>query len=473
MATQSSPRETPRQNRGEDLSTLTPGRLTRDELASLIRGGDIDTVIIAITDMQGRLQGKRVDGLFFLDELHDGVIEGCSYVLASDVDMQTVDGFALTSWERGYGDLAFKPDFSSIRRVPWHEGTAIIFGDVETTAGDPVGPSPRQVLAHQVERLDKRAWHGLTGTELEFIVFDDTYEQAWESGYRHLSPVNQYNVDYSIQGTSRVEPLLGRIRRSMRAAGMVVESAKGECNFGQHEIAFMFDHLIDKCDEHGLFKLGAKEIAAQEGYSLTFMAKYNEREGNSCHIHISLRDRDNVAVFAGTGAHGFSAEFEHFLAGLIAYSRELSLLLAPNVNSYKRFVTGSFAPTALLWGLDNRTCAFRVVGHGPSLRVECRVPGGDVNPYMAVAALVAAGLAGIDANLPLGEPFQGNAYVADAPRVPATLHEAIELFAHSEVARRAFGDEVVDHYTRAGQVEVDTFNAAVTDWERYRGFERL
>jgi len=455
------------------LSTLTPGRLTREELAAQIRSGDVDTVIIAITDMQGRLQGKRVDGLYFLDELHDGVVEGCSYILASDVDMQTVDGFALTSWERGYGDLAFKPDFSTIRQVPWHERTVIVFGDVETVEGEAVAPSPRQVLARQVERLSERGWHGLTGTELEFIVFDDTYEQAWEAGYRDLTPVNQYNVDYSIQGTSRIEPLLGRIRRAMRGAGMVVESVKGECNFGQHEIAFKYDLLLDKCDEHGLFKLGAKEIAAQEGYSLTFMAKYNEREGNSCHIHISLRDNDNVPVFAGSGAHGFSPEFEHFLAGMIAYSRELSLLLAPNVNSYKRFVAGSFAPTALLWGEDNRTCAFRVVGHGPSLRVECRVPGGDVNPYMAVSALVAAGLAGIDAKLDLPAPFQGNAYVADAERVPTTLHEAVELFANSQIARSAFGDEVVDHYTHAGRVEVNTFNAAVTDWERYRGFERL
>ena len=452
---------------------MTPGRLSREELVDQIRSGVIDTVIIAITDMQGRLQGKRVDALYFLDDLHDGVVEGCSYLLASDVDMQTVAGFALTSWERGYGDLAFTPDFSSIRLVPWHEKTVIVFGDVETVDAQPVAPSPRQVLARQIDRLANRGWHGLTGTELEFIVFDDTYEQAWESGYRHLTPVNQYNVDYSILGTSRIEPLLGRIRRSMRGAGMVVESVKGECNFGQHEIAFKYDELTDKCDEHGLFKLGAKEIAAQEGYSLTFMAKYNEREGNSCHIHLSLRDADNQPVFAGDGGHGFSAVFEHFLAGMITYTRELSLLLAPNINSYKRFVEGSFAPTALLWGIDNRTCAFRVVGHGPSLRVECRVPGGDVNPYMAVAALVAAGLAGLDNELELAPAFQGNAYVSGAPRMPSTLGDAVELFAHSAVARAAFGDEVVDHYAHAGRVEVNTFNAAVTDWERYRGFERL
>ena len=455
------------------MQSLTPGRLTRDELLDRVRSGDVDTIILAITDMQGRLQGKRLDATYFADEIGDAPVEGCSYMLASDVDMHTVDGFALTSWDRGYGDLAFKTDFSTIRVVPWHEKTAIIFADVETVTGEPVAPSPRQILQQQVSRLAERGWVGLTGTELEFIVFQDTYEQAWSSGYRNMTPANQYNVDYSIMGTSRVEPLLGRLRRSMRGAGMVVESVKGECNFGQHEIAFKYNALVDKCDEHGLFKLGAKEIAAQEGCSLTFMAKYDEREGNSCHIHLSLRDEDNKPVFAGDRPHGFSEVFEHFLAGQIAYSRELSLFLAPNVNSYKRFVEGSFAPTALLWGLDNRTCAFRVVGHGSSVRVECRIPGGDVNQYLAVSALVAAGLRGVEESLPLAPAFVGNAYVADAPRVPPNLREAVALFDASEVARDAFGDEVVDHYVHAGHVEVDTYAAAVTDWERYRGFERL
>ena len=286
------------------MTSLAPGRLTRDELVARIRADEIDTVVIAITDMQGRLQGKFVDGTYFLDHLHDGVVEGCSYLLASDVDMRTVDGFALTSWERGYGDLAFKPDFSTIRVMTWHEKTAIVFADVESVDGVPVAPSPRQVLLAQVERLGQRGWHGITGTELEFIVFDDSYEQAWDAGYRDMTPANQYNVDYSIQGVSRVEPLLGRIRRSMKRAGMIVESVKGECNFGQHEIAFLYSTLVDKCDEHSLFKLGAKEIAAQESRSLTFMAKYDQREGNSCHIHLSLRDANDAPVFAGTDPTG-------------------------------------------------------------------------------------------------------------------------------------------------------------------------
>jgi glutamine synthetase len=455
------------------MSSSTPGRLSRDELLRLIHSDEIDTVILAITDMQGRLQGKRLDARFFADEIADGAVEGCSYLLASDVDMNTVDGFALTSWDRGYGDLAFNADFSTIRRVPWHEKTVMIFADVESVAGEPVLVSPRQILKKQVERLGERGWIGFTGTELEFIVFDDTYEEAWNSGYRGLTPANQYNVDYSLLGTARLEPLLGKVRRSMRDAGMVVESLKGECNFGQHEIAFKFAELVDKCDEHGLFKLGTKEIASQEGCSLTFMAKYNEREGNSCHIHLSLREKDGTPVFAGDKDHGFSEVFEHFLAGQLAYAREFSLFLAPNINSYKRFVEGSFAPTALLWGVDNRTCSFRVVGHGSSIRVECRIPGGDVNPYLAVAALVASGLRGVEESLPLPAAFEGNAYTANAPRVPTTLHEALALFGQSKVARDAFSDEVVDHYVHAARVEVAAFDSAVTDWERYRGFERL
>jgi glutamine synthetase len=455
------------------MSSSTPGRLSRDELVELIRSDEIDTVIVAITDMQGRLQGKRLDARFFADELIDAAVEGCSYLLASDVDMNTVDGFALTSWERGYGDLAFNADFSTIRWIPWHEKTVMIFADVETVEGEPVMVSPRQILKKQVDRLAEHGWIGFTGTELEFIVFDDTYEDAWRSGYRDLTPANLYNVDYSLQGTSRVEPLLGRVRRSMRDAGMIVESLKGECNLGQHEIAFKYAELVDKCDEHGLFKLGAKEIASQEGCSLTFMAKYNEREGNSCHVHLSLREKDGTPVFAGDKAHGFSEVFEHFLAGQLAYAREFSLFFAPNINSYKRFVEGSFAPTALLWGLDNRTCSFRVVGHGSSIRVECRIPGGDVNPYLTLAALVAAGLRGVEESLPLPEAFEGNAYAAAAARVPTTLHEALNLLDHSAAAREAFSDEVVDHYAHAARVEVAAYDAAVTDWERYRGFERL
>jgi len=355
------------------VTTHNSGRPSREELVALVEEGEIDTIIVAITDMQGRLQGKRLDASYFFDELADGVVEGCSYLLASDVDMRTVDGFALTSWSaatatsRQAGFLLDPPGAV-------HDKTVIIFADVETVEGVPVAPSPRQILLAQVARLEERGWTGITGTELEFIVFEDTYEQAWEAGYRDMTPVNQYNVDYSSRerrASNRCSVASGA--RCARPA-MVVESVKGECNFGQHEVAFKYDTLVEKSDEHSLFKLGAKEIAAQEGVSLTFMAKYDQREGNSCHIHLSLRDKDNQPVFAGDRDHGFSDVFEQFLAGLLAHSRDFSMLLAPNINSYKRFVAGSFAPTALLWGHDNRTCAFRVVGHGPSLRFECRSP---------------------------------------------------------------------------------------------------
>jgi glutamine synthetase len=313
----------------------------------------------------------------------------------------------------------------------------------------------------------------MAGTELEFIVFRDSYEEAWARGYRDLTPANQYNVDYSLLGTARVEPLLRAIRNGMAGAGMTVESAKGECNLGQHEIAFRYRDALGTADNHVVYKNGAKEIAAQAGMSLTFMAKFNEREGSSCHLHVSLRDGDDRPVFPGDGPHGFSPVFEHFLAGQLTGQQELTLWMAPNVNSYKRFAPGSFAPTAIAWGFDNRTCALRVIGHGPSLRVENRVPGGDVNPYLALAAVIAAGLHGIENELPLEPAFAGNAYESDKPRVPATLRDACASFEGSALARKAFGDDVVEHYTNAARVELAAYDAAVTDWERVRGFERL
>ncbi|WP_414709431.1 glutamine synthetase family protein [Pseudonocardia sp.] len=446
--------------------------LTLEQLRSMVDDGTIDTVLVAFTDMQGRLQGKRCAATYFLDEVVPHAAEACNYLLAVDVEMNTVNGYAMSSWERGYGDFVMVPDLSTLRRVPWHEATALVLCDVQWADGKPVVASPRQVLKAQLDRL---AAHGLSadvGTELEFMVFADSFDTAWRKGYHNLEPANLYNVDYSMLGTSRVEPLLRRIRNGMAGAGMVVESAKGECNLGQHEIAFRYADALTTCDNHSIYKTGAKEIADQAGMALTFMAKFDEREGNSCHIHISLRGADGP-VSAGDGEHGFSKVFSHFVAGQQACLRELTYLFAPNINSYKRFAEGSFAPTAVEWGLDNRTCALRVVGHGPSLRVENRVPGGDVNPYLAVAALIAAGLHGIENELPLSPPYTGNAYQSTGPRVPSTLREAAELFAGSKVAEAAFGTEVVEHYTNAARVELAAFDAAVTDWERKRGFERL
>ncbi|MEU6604685.1 glutamine synthetase family protein [Streptomyces shenzhenensis] len=442
-----------------------------EELHALVVSGEIDTVVLAFPDMQGRLQGKRFAARFFLDEvLHHGT-EGCNYLLAVDAEMNTVDGYAMSSWDSGYGDFAMHPDLSTLRRIPWHPGTALVVADLAWAGGSPVAAAPRHILRHQLERLARLGYTAQVGTELEFIVFKDTYEQAWDAAYRGLTPANQYNVDYSILGTGRIEPLLRRLRNDMTGAGLTVESAKGECNPGQHEIAFRYDEALVTCDQHAVYKTGAKEIAAQEGVSITFMAKYNEREGNSCHIHLSLADADGDNAMAGPD--GMTDVMRHFLAGQLAALRDFSLLYAPNINSYKRFQPGSFAPTAVAWGHDNRTCALRVVGHGRSLRFENRLPGGDVNPYLAVAALVAAGLYGVEQRLELPEPCPGNAYTAGFAHVPTTLREAAALWTASPIARAAFGDEVVDHYHNLARVELDAFDAAVTDWELRRSFERM
>jgi glutamine synthetase len=336
-----------------------------------------------------------------------------------------------------------------------------------------VRQSPRQILAAQVQRARELGYAALGGTELEFMVFEDSYEQAWDAGYRGLTPANRYNIDYSIIGTSRVEPLLRDLRHSMAVAGLVVESAKGECNLGQHEIAFKYADVMTTADNHVVYKTGAKEIASRHGKSITFMAKWDEREGNSCHLHLSLRGRDDDSAVFADGPGGRSPLFEQFVAGVLATMREFTLLYAPNINSYKRYAAGSFAPTAVAWGEDNRTCSVRVVGAGHGLRLENRVPGGDVNPYLALAGMLAGGLHGVEARLPLEPPLEGNAYTADRSRVPGTLAEAREEFAASQIARNAFGDEVVDHYLNAADVELAAFNGAVTDWERRRAFERL
>jgi glutamine synthetase len=447
--------------------------LSVDELRAGVSAGTIDTVILAITDMQGRLQGKRFAAEHFVEDVLAHGTEGCNYLLAVDVEMNTVGGYAMSSWDTGYGDFVMAPDLSTLRRTTWHPGTALVLADVEWEDGTAVAPSPRQVLKRQVDRLAEHGWTAFVGTELEFMLFDETYESASAKRYAGLSPANQYNGDYSILGTSRVEPILRAIRHGMRDAGLNVESAKGECNFGQHEIAFKYDDAITTCDNHSVYKTGAKEIATQQGAALTFMAKYDAHEGNSCHIHLSLRTADGEPVFAGDRDGGVSTVFEHFLAGQLAALREMTYLFAPNINSYKRYQPDSFAPTAVKWGRDNRTCALRVIGHGPSLRFENRVPGGDVNPYLAVAGMIAAGLHGIENELPLEAPFTGNAYAADAEQVPQLLSDAAHLFQNSDLVRKAFGDDVVDHYANAARVELVAFNAAVTDWERVRGFERM
>ena len=448
--------------------------LSVDALRAEVARGEIDTVVVALTDMQGRLQGKRMHAAYFLEHVLGQGTEGCNYLLAVDVEMNTVDGYALTSWESGYGDLEFALDLATLRRLPYEPGAALVQCDLVQLDHSPVPQSPRTMLTTQLNRLAERGLIALAGTELEFIAFTTSYEDAWSSGYRDLVPVNQYNVDYSILGGARAEPLLREIRNAMYGAGMDVESAKGECNLGQHEIGFRYADALTTADNHAVYKTAAKQIAANRGQSLTFMAKYDQREGSSCHIHLSLRGADGSTTFWADGSR--TAAYDHFIAGLLATMADFTLLYAPNINSYKRFAAGSFAPTTIAWGEDNRTCAVRLVGHGQGARLENRVPGGDVNPYLAIAAMIAGGLHGIDEDLELGPALVGNAYDpagSALPKIPSTLRDARDAFSSSAVARACFGDEVVDHYTRMAEVELTAFDAAVTDWELRRSFERM
>jgi glutamine synthetase len=454
-------------------SQRNPRMLSVHDLKRKIADGDIDTVVVAFTDMQGRLQGKRLHAAYFVDVALEHGTEGCNYLLGVDVDMNTVDGYAMTSWDKGYGDMEFVLDFDTIRVLPHMPATAMIQTDLVWMDHSPVEPSPRRILGKQLERAAESGYVALSGTELEFILFEDSYEQAWSARYLDLTPSNQYNIDYSIVGTSRVEPLLRDIRNSMYAAGMNVEGAKGECNFGQHEIGFLYDDVLTTADNHSVYKTAAKEIAAKHGKSLTFMAKFNEREGNSCHIHLSLRGKDGSTVFWDDENGTRSGLYDHFVAGVLATMADFTLFYAPNVNSYKRFADGSFAPTAIAWGSDNRTCAVRLVGRGAAARMENRVPGGDVNPYLALAAMLAGGLHGIENELELEPELVGNAYLSDAAKVPRTLRDARDAFTSSKLTRTALGDEVVDHYTNMADVELAAFEAAVTDWELRRGFERM
>ena len=449
--------------------------LPKAELEAKIAKGEIDTVVVAMCDMQGRLVGKRLDAKYFLSDVLKHGTEGCNYLLAVDVDMNTVPGYAMSSWEKGYSDFAMIPDLNTLRLIPWQPGAALLLADVTWLDHSDVVASPRQILRKQIKALADAGMKAMVGTELEFVVYNNTYEQAFNKGYKDLTPSNQYNVDYSILGGSRIEPLLRAIRLGMSGAGMNVESVKGECNFGQQEIAFKYSDALTSCDNHVIYKNGAKEIAAATGYALTFMAKPNQKEGNSSHIHLSFRGLKDEMVMADDKdkEHGLSDVGRSFIAGQIKHLRELSLLFAPNINSYKRYVPGSFAPTAIRWGRDNRTCALRLVGHGQSLRLENRVPGGDVNPYLAVAGIIAAGLDGVKNNLKLEPAYTTNAYDSDSPRVPATMLEAQTLWAGSTWVKEVFGSEVQDHYANMAQVELDAYGKAVTDWELFRNFERF
>src|SRR5688572_21612651 len=441
--------------------------LSLDELRQHVADGAIDTVVVAFTDMQGRLMGKRMHAEFFLEDSVEHGMEGCNYLLALEMDMDPVPGYELASWERGYGDFRVQPDLASLRRIPWLEGTALVLGDVLWHDGTPVRPSPRQVLNEQVERARAAGYEPMFGSELEFYLLKETYEEAHEKNYRDLTPSVPYILDYHVLATTYDEPFIRQIRNGMQAAGIKVETSKGEAWPGQQEINFRFADAITMADNHVIYKNGAKEIAHLNGCSITFMAKPDHTWiGNSCHIHSSLW-RDGENAFAGE-----SEVFKQYLAGQIASLKELAIFLAPTINSYKRFAAGSWAPTTLAWGHDNRTCGFRIVGHGGSLRTETRIPGGDVNPYLAFAALLAAGLHGIENELELPPPLEGNAYESDAERFPHSLREGIAALEEGTMARAALGDDVVDHYLNYARTEQRLFDEAVTCYERERMYER-
>jgi glutamine synthetase len=442
--------------------------LTVDELRADVESGAVDTVIACFTDMQGRLMGKRLDAEFFLSELDSGHSgEGCNYLLALEMEMEPMPGYAIASWERGYGDFGLRPDLSTLRRIPWHEATAMVQCDVEWHDGTPVGPSPRQVLKAQVEKAHGLGYEPMFGSELEFFLFRESYLEAHAKHYHDLTPSVPYILDYHILAASFDEPFLREIRMAMKGAGMIVESSKGEAWAGQHEINFRFREALRAADDHVVYKTGVKEIAFQHGQSVTFMAKpHHDWVGSSCHIHSSLW-RDGKNAFADE-----SEEFKSYLAGQIACLGDLAVFVAPTVNSYKRFAAGSWAPTTLAWGYDNRTCGFRVVGHGSACRPETRIPGADANPYLAFAALLAAGLYGIEEKLELAPALEGNAYVSDAKRFPHALREAIANLEASTLARRLLGDEVVDHYLNYARIEQELFDKTVTGYERERMFER-
>jgi glutamine synthetase len=446
--------------------------LSLDDLRKEAKDGAIDTVVTAFTDMQGRLFGKRINAEYFIDDVTQHGIEGCNYLLALDMEMDPVPGYDMANWEGGYGDFAIVPDMGTLRRIPWLDRTALVLCDVANHDGSPVPASPRQVLIAQYERAAAMGYTPMMASELEFYLYKESYAEAHERDYRDLTPTIPYILDYHILATTMDEQYLGPVRRGMHGAGIPVEFSKGEAWYGQHEVNVRYADAVTSADRHTIFKNGVKEIAFSCGISATFMAKTSEKDiGSSCHIHSSLVDANGDAVFVD--GHEETDVFRHYLGGLRDHIRELALLVAPAVNSYKRYATESWAPTSISWGRDNRTCGFRIVGHGAARRIECRIPGADVNPYLGYAALLAAGLDGIEQGTDPGPELKGNAYAeAEAQPFPSTLREAVDLWEGSDFARRAFGEAVWRHYLNYGRTEQRLFDEVVTDHERRRMFER-
>jgi glutamine synthetase len=457
------------------------GMLDLEALERGIDDGSIETVVTALPDCHGRLVGKRISGRFFLDHIADHGMHVCNYLLACDMEMDPTPGYAFASWEQGYGDIRAVPDFATLRVGAWLDKTAIVLCDaVEEEVDDLVEVAPRTVLRRQVERAAERGFAPQMASELEFFLFHDDYATAHAKGYRDLRTSQRYVEDYHVLSGTFAEPVLGEIRRRVDASGIPVEFSKGEWGPGQHEINLRYASALEMADRHVIYKLAAKEIAAAAGCALTFMAKWDARfGGSSLHVHMSLWDEAGEPLFpgevalAGTAARAADT-FLWFLGGLLVHARELTWFFAPNVNSYKRFCPGTFAPTGIAWSYDNRTAGFRVVGRGPSLRIECRIPGADANPYLAYAALLAAGLDGIERRIDPGPAFRGDVYGAEGlPQVPGSLAEAIAVLEQSTFARKALGDAVVDHYLHFARTELAACEAQVTDVERRRYFERI
>jgi glutamine synthetase len=453
-----------------------PGNLSFDELRAEAAAGTIDTVLVALVDMQGRLMGKRMQVEFFLDSAWEET-HGCNYLLATDLEMYTVEGYRATSWERGYGDYVLKPDLSTLRRVPWLAGTALVLCDVlDHHTHAPVPHSPRAVLQGQVARLEAMGLSAMMASELEFFVFKESFEEAQAKAYREIQPISAYNEDYHIFQTTKEEGLMRALRTGLQGAGVPVENTKGEAEAGQAEINVRYSDALDMADTHAIVKNACKEIAWANGHAVTFLAKWAyDRAGSSCHVHQSLRDAAGKPLFHDPDApHGMSDTLRHYLAGLLHHADEITYFLAPYVNSYKRFQAGTFAPTKAIWSRDNRTAGYRLCGEDTAaIRVECRVGGADLNPYLAFAALLAAGIDGIERKLELEPEFSGDAYQARRARaIPSTLRDAVAKLKRSKMLRAAFGDAVIDHYVHAGTWEQAEYDRRVTDWEVARGFER-
>jgi glutamine synthetase len=444
------------------------------QLKARVGKGEIDTVITVFPDVFGRLIGKRFTGEFFIDHVARDGTHGCNYLLTVDIEMEPMTGFKLANWEKGFGDFAMKPDLGTLRIIPWLPATALVLCDFRHHDGKLVEEAPRSVLRTQLERLAKRKLVCNIASELEFFLYKQTYEDIFANGFRNLVPSSDYRIDYHTMQTARDESLFRRIRNLMTEAGVPVESSKGEWGRGQHEVNFTYSQPLEMADRHVVFKQGVKELAAQHGGSVTFMAKPAMNEpGNSCHIHCSLWQGARNLFWDNNRKVG-SKLFRQFLGGLIKYSRELCYLFAPTINSYKRYQSASWAPTKMAWAYDNRTVGYRVVGERNSLRIENRMPGADANPYLAFAATLIAGMAGVEEQLDCGDVYEGNAYVdAKLPSLPGTLYEAADLLDGSKLARKALGDDVVDFYAHTARLEVQAFGNSVTDWERQRYFERI